>query len=62
MVAEQSQKGLNVPIGPGNFQANQILGGVHPTNSFHSSSSGESAAEMAQYFPDAQTSNVTSYR
>lgn len=41
--------------------ANQSFDSVQPNSSFHSISSGGSAAEMAQYFPHTQTSNPSSF-
>ena len=37
-------------------------GGVQPTSSFHSVSSIDSSAEMAKYFPDAQTPSLSPFR
>jgi len=58
----QQQENLSVLTETINTETNQTLGGVQTNGSFHSASSGDSAAEMSTYFPDAQTSNVTSFR
>jgi hypothetical protein len=39
----------------------QTSGGVQATSSFHSVSSMDSSAEMAKYFPEAETSTLSSF-
>jgi hypothetical protein len=56
------QPNISVPIGALNLSTNQPLGGVQPTNSFHSVSSIDSSAEMSKYFPDAQTPGLSPFR
>ncbi len=59
---QQPQQNLSGPIGIVNTQTNQTFGGIQTTGSFHSVSSADSSAEMAKYFPDAQTPNLSPYR
>jgi hypothetical protein len=56
VVGEHQQQNQSVPI------VNQTVGGVQTTGSFHSVSSVDSSAEMAKYFPDAQTPILSAYR
>ena len=51
VVEQQNQQTLSVPVG-----------GIQTAGSFHSVSSLDSSAEMAKYFPDAQTPGLSSMR
>jgi len=54
--------GVPVLVPRPNEQASSGGGGVQATSSFHSVSSLDSSAEMAKYFPDAQTPNLSPFR
>ena len=68
VAAEQHQQQATVqlttsaPSGTLNTLANQPSGGVQPARSFHSVSSIDSSAEMAKYFPNAQTPDISTFR
>jgi hypothetical protein len=68
VAAEQHQQQVtvqpttSVPSGTVNTPANQPSGGVQPASSFHSVSSIDSSAEMATYFPNAQTPDISTFR
>ncbi len=48
----------SIPIQTLNVPTHQTLGGIQTTGSSHSVSSADSSAEMAKYFPNAQTPNL----
>lgn len=55
----QTQQTLSVPGSIPNTQRNLTTGGIQTAGSFHSISSLDASAEMAKYFPDAQTPAIS---